>query len=271
MSVIRKPAVSGMFYPDGAEDLQGAVRGYMADAEPPAAPSATIPPKAIIAPHAGYIYSGPVAGQAYGALAPHRDVIHRVVLIGPCHRVAVRGLALPDADAFETPLGTVPLDRTAMDRIAALPQVCTLDATHAQEHSLEVHLPFLQEALGDFTLVPLVAGDATAEEVAAVIEALWDGPETLIVISSDLSHYLDYDTARALDAQTAAAIEALNGDAIGPEQACGRVPVRGLLRLAKKHGLSVHRAGLCTSGDTAGPRDRVVGYGAWLFYQGAPA
>ena len=239
------------------------MRGYLAEAKPA---DASIP-KAIIAPHAGYVYSGAVAATAYARLAPARDRITRVVLLGPCHRVPVKGLALSGARAFATPLGDVPIDREACDRLAQLPQVQVFDASHAQEHSLEVHLPFLQIALGNFALVPLAVGDASETEVAEVLERAWGGPETLIVVSSDLSHYLSYDEARALDATTAQAIERLDGAAIGRDQACGRAPVRGLLALARKKKLSVATVDLRNSGDTAGPRDQVVGYGSWLFFE----
>jgi AmmeMemoRadiSam system protein B len=262
MGRIRRPAVAGTFYPGTAGELEATVRGYLRDAQP--APSER-PPKAVIAPHAGYVYSGPVAASAYGRLAACRDEIERVVLLGPAHRVAVRGLAAPESDAFATPMGRVRLDREALERSLELPQVMPSDAAHAPEHSLEVHLPFLQALLGDFSLVPLVVGDATPEEVAEVLELLWGGPETLIVVSTDLSHYCDYATARRLDAATTRAIEALEPEAIGHEQACGRIPVQGLLLAAQRHGLHANAVDVRNSGDTAGPRDAVVGYGAYVF------
>lgn len=265
MNPIRPAAVAGRFYPENPRELEASVRGYLAEAKPA---DASIP-KAIIAPHAGYVYSGAVAATAYARLIPARGHIERVVLLGPCHRVPVRGLALSGARAFATPLGDVPIDREACGRLAELPQVQVFDASHAQEHSLEVHLPFLQIALGSFALVPLAVGDASETEVAEVLERAWGGPETLIVVSSDLSHYLAYDDARALDATTCAAIEHLDGAAIGRDQACGRVPVRGLLALARKKKLSVATVDLRNSGDTAGPRDQVVGYGSWLFFENA--
>jgi len=257
---IRAPAVAGMFYPGDPAALDRAVRGYLADAavRGPA-------PKAMILPHAGYPYSGPVAASGYARLAEVRDTVTRVVLLGPAHRVPVSGLAVSTAQSFATPLGTVPVDRESVERILALPQVTAFDAAHRLEHSLEVHLPFLQEALAAFALVPLVVGDATTEEVAEVIESLWGGPETLILVSSDLSHYYDYDTARTLDTATSAAIEALNPDAIADHQACGRIPVKGLLRAARDHGLTAETIDLRSSGDTAGPRGEVVGYGAYVF------
>jgi AmmeMemoRadiSam system protein B len=260
MSSVRPPAVAGTFYPANAAALRASVTGFLAAVQP-----AVKTPKAIIAPHAGYIYSGPIAASAYAQLAPRRDTITRVVLLGPAHRVAIKGLAVSSADAFMTPLGSVPLDRAAIDRILTLPQVRSADTAHTEEHSLEVHLPFLQEVLEDFQLVPLVVGDATAAEVGEVIDTLWGGPETLIVISSDLSHYHDYDTARRLDRATSKAIEALRPQDIGFDQACGRIPVNGLLEVAKRRGLRVTTLDLRNSGDTAGSRDRVVGYGAWVF------
>ncbi|MDJ0849788.1 MAG: AmmeMemoRadiSam system protein B [Myxococcota bacterium] len=235
-----------------------------ASSRPGPAPGGAGVPKALIAPHAGYVYSGPVAGSAYALLAGQRDVVTRVVLLGPAHRVYVRGLAAPDADAFATPLGDVPVDAAALARVLALPQVETLDAAHAEEHSLEVHLPFLQELLGDFTLVPLVVGDASPMQVEEVLELLWGGPETLLVVSSDLSHYHDYATARRLDADTSRAIESLAPEAIGGEQACGRIPVQGLLLAAQRRGLEAVAVDVRSSGDTAGPRDSVVGYGAYV-------
>ncbi len=259
---VRRPAVAGLFYPDDPAELAAAVQTLLATAPNREAPL----PKAVIAPHAGYVYSGPVAASAYAPLAQGRGLIRRVVLLGPSHRVPFRGLAAPSAAWFETPLGRIPVDREAIADLLDLPQVQVLDAAHAQEHSLEVHLPFLQTALGGFRLVPLVAGDATPQEVGEVLERLWDGPETLIVVSSDLSHYLDYETARRIDAVTARAIEALEPEAIGYEQACGRTPINGLLWVARRKGLQAHTVDLRNSGDTAGPRDQVVGYGAWLFH-----
>lgn len=259
---IREPAVAGAFYPAEARALRAAVRSHLARVRPShGAPE----PKALIAPHAGYVYSGPVAATAYARLAPLRGRVERVVLLGPAHRVPLTGLAAPDVDAFASPLGDVPLDREALDDLLALPQVSLLDAAHADEHSLEVQVPFLQELLGAFRLVPLVVGDATPGEVAEVLERVWGGPETLLVISSDLSHYHDYATARAMDARTSRAIEELRPDAISFDDACGRIPVQGLLLAARRHGLRAEIVDLRSSGDTAGPRDRVVGYGAYVF------
>ena len=261
MTAIRKPAVAGMFYPADPGELGKMVGDCLTGVQCGENPAV---PKAIIAPHAGFIYSGPIAASAYARLEPARATITRVVLIGPSHRVALAGLALPGVEAFATPFGPVQVDAAAVAALAALPQVSVMQAAHADEHSLEVHLPFLQRVLDDFTLVPLVAGDATADEVAEVLELLWGGPETLIVISSDLSHYHDYETAKRMDAATSEAIEALDGDRIGHDGACGRVPVRGLLAVARRRGLRAATIDLRNSGDTAGPRDRVVGYGAYV-------
>jgi AmmeMemoRadiSam system protein B len=261
MQSTRSPAVAGLFYPDDAGTLRAAVHTLLA-ATAPAAPA----PKAIIAPHAGYVYSGPVAASIYASLIKARDRIRRVVLLGPAHRVAFDGLALSSATAFATPLGEIPLDTAATAQLLMLPQVRLLDAAHRDEHSLEVQLPFLQEVLDDFTLVPLLVGDTSPEEVSEVLDMLWGGEETLIVISSDLSHYHDYATARRLDAATSRAIEALRPQDIGYENACGRIPVGGLLLSARRHGLRAQTLDLRNSGDTAGPRDRVVGYGAYAFH-----
>lgn len=261
--VIRQPAVAGMFYPADPRELETMVKDLLAGARP-----AGGAPKAIIAPHAGYPYSGPVAAEAYAGLCARRDQIRRVVLLGPAHRVFVRGLALPDAERFATPLGLIDIDREAVEQIRHLPQVGVMDAAHAQEHSLEVHLPFLQAVLDRFQLVPLVVGEAGPGEVAEVLELLWGGDETLIVISSDLSHYYDYDTARAIDARTAENILMRRLEKIGPYEACGCVPLHGLLTVARSRDLHVELLDLRNSGDTAGPRDRVVGYGS--FSVGAP-
>lgn len=261
MTTVRQAAVAGSFYPATAAELDATVEKYLSLADGAAGPV----PKAVIAPHAGFIYSGPVAAMAYARFKPAAAAITRVVLLGPCHRVPVRGLALSSADAFATPLGEVPVDAAAAKLILGLPQVQILDATHTDEHSLEVHLPFLQVVLGDFSVVPLVVGEASADDVAQVIETLWGGPETIIVVSSDLSHFLDYEAARRLDGDTCRAIENLDPGAIGRDQACGRVPVKGLLALAKRRGMKVTTLDLRNSGDTAGSKDRVVGYGAWMF------
>ena len=276
MQLARQPAVAGTFYPGARRELVATIDGFLRDASsrlpsrPHDAPSRPAP-KAIIAPHAGYVYSGAVAASVYALLAPARETIERVVLLGPSHRVYVRGLATTSADSFATPLGEIPIDRAARDAALRLPGVHVSDEAHAFEHSLEVHLPFLQQVLGRFTLVPFSVGDASTEVVSAVLEALWGGPETLIVVSSDLSHYEDYDTARTLDAATARAIESLEPRELGPESACGRVPVRGLLVAARHHGLEVERVDLRNSGDTAGSKDRVVGYGAWAFRERSSA
>ncbi|MBU6420677.1 MAG: AmmeMemoRadiSam system protein B [Gammaproteobacteria bacterium] len=256
---VRVPAVAGLFYPGEAPALRAQLVQLLADN-----PAAGAAPKALIAPHAGYVYSGPIAARAYNRAALHADTVQRVVLLGPAHRVALRGLALPGVDAFGTPLGNVPLDRDALASIEDLPQVTRSDAAHALEHSLEVHLPFLQILLARFTLVPLVVGSATTDEVAEVVSKLWGGDETLVVISSDLSHYHAYDSARDLDEDTAQRIEAC-AVPIPDAQACGAYPINGLLSVARQRQLRVERLDLRNSGDTAGDKRRVVGYGAWAF------
>jgi len=266
---VREAAVAGQFYPGIAGELDGVVSGFLADAETPgvAPPDTRNAPKAIIAPHAGYVYSGAVAARAYARLAPMADTITRVVLLGPWHRVAVEGLALSSAEAFRTPLGDIPLDAQAAQQIIDFPQVQVFDATHEAEHSLEVHLPFLQRVLGDFSLLPIVVGETTPDQVADVIEALWGGPETVFVISTDLSHFLVYDDAQKIDAQTCRAIETLDPSAISANGACGRFPVGGILAVAKRRGLTVTTLDIRNSGDTAGTKDRVVGYGSWMLQE----
>jgi AmmeMemoRadiSam system protein B len=257
----RSPAVAGLFYPADPKTLKREVDQYLAETR-----ATHSVPKALIAPHAGYVYSGAIAASAYATLAPARSIITRVVLLGPAHRVPVAGLAATSAERFETPLGSIPLDRASIDLALTLPCVRIMDEAHTSEHSLEVQLPFLQAVLDRFSLVPLVVGNASAAQVAEVLDLLWGGPETLIVISSDLSHYYPYAAAQRLDAATTAAIEALRPDDISEEQACGRAPVRGLLVEARRRGLQVETLDLRNSGDTAGPRDRVVGYGAYVFH-----
>jgi len=263
MTFIRNAAIAGQFYPAAADELETTVRGFLDAADEGPGPV----PKAIIAPHAGYVYSGAIAASAYARLVPAAAIIKRVVLLGPCHRVAVRGLALSSADAFRTPLGDIALDTSATEEILKLPQVEFFDDTHVQEHSLEVHLPFLQVVLEDFTLVALVVGEASPADVAEVIETLWGGPETLIVVSSDLSHYLPYDQAQAMDRSTCQAIEALDPSALSRDGACGRYPVGGLLQVAKQRGMTVTTLDVRNSGDTAGTKDQVVGYGSWMFQE----
>lgn len=272
MTLARSPAVAGTFYPGDPATLAHDIQAYLdaATGEDAHAPlSHDHPPKAVIVPHAGYVYSAPVAAHAFARLLPLKGKVERVVLLGPCHRVPVRGLALTSADVYAMPMGAVPVDHACDEALLELPQVHVYDATHIPEHSLEVQVPFLQAVLGDFKLLPLVVGDATAQEVADVLQAVWGGDETLIVISSDLSHYLTYDDARAIDQQTCRAIETLDGQAISNGQACGRVPVKGLLEMAHRRGLSVETLDLRNSGDTAGPRNQVVGYGAWAFWERA--
>jgi AmmeMemoRadiSam system protein B len=259
--VVRPSAVAGQFYPRDADRLRKQVSDLLANI---AMPIKNIP-KALIVPHAGYVYSGATAAAAFATLRDGAQTIRRVVLIGPAHHVHVRGIAAPTVDAFETPLGRVPVDKSALNAIAGLPFVIQDDLAHAPEHALEVELPFLQTLLVSFQVVPLLVGDATPEEIAQMMLQLWESPGTLIVVSTDLSHYHDYETARRLDAATAAAIERGDWASLGPHQACGSRAVAGLLLETGRRDLKIRRLSLCNSGDTAGARDRVVGYGAWMF------
>lgn len=256
MQTIRQPAVAGLFYPFEPQELAHMIRRFVPDTETSASP------KMLIVPHAGYIYSGAIAGAAYAQLKGASQ-IRRVVLLGPSHRVALRGMAVPSVDAFVTPLGEIAIDHSLRSAISGMPGVIVHDAPHAQEHSLEVQLPFLQAMLQDFTVLPLVVGDADAETVAAVLEKVWGGDETLVVISTDLSHYLPYASARRVDAETSALIQQFSTH-IHPEQACGAHPLNGALLLARRKNLRVQCVQLANSGDTAGSRDRVVGYGAYV-------
>ena len=267
MQPIRPAAVAGAYYPGEPSALSATVRAQLSQAVPGTDTGATIP-KALIVPHAGYIYSGATAALAYARLAGARSRIRRVVLLGPVHRVPVRGLALPGAGAFVTPLGEVQIDQAAVAALSGLPQVVVSAPAHAREHSLEVQLPFLQSVLEDFKLVPLAVGNATPADVAQVLERLWGGPETLIVISTDLSHFLPYGAAQTLDRQTVQHILNFEGP-LTHEQACGGTPVNGLLLAARQHGLQPQLLGLCNSGDTAGDKNRVVGYAAVAFVAAA--
>jgi AmmeMemoRadiSam system protein B len=268
MNDIRPAAVAGLFYPSAPAMLADTVRACLDGAARPAVPSPR--PKALIVPHAGYVYSGPIAAGAYVRLSDARGAIHRVVILGPTHRVAVRGLALPSARAFATPLGSVEVDREAVALLAGLPQVVESGAAHALEHSLEVQLPFLQAVLGAFRIVPLAVGDASTREVAEVLDRLWGGPETLVVVSSDLSHYHPYAEARAIDRASAERILALDGS-LDHDEACGATPINGLLLCARRRGLVPELIDLRNSGDTAGDRTRVVGYASFAFSGGTSA
>ncbi|MBK9178649.1 MAG: AmmeMemoRadiSam system protein B [Acidimicrobiales bacterium] len=271
---VRPEAVAGRFYPADPDALAAQVDGLLAaaaEAAPPAAATgpASLPavaPKALIVPHAAYLYSGPVAARAYALLAADRAAaraVERVVLIGPAHHVPVRGVAVSGVDALATPLGEVPVDAHGRDALLTHPAVMIDDLSHGPEHCLEVQLPFLQRILGDFTVLPLLAGRAPADVVADILGLVWDGPSTLVVVSTDLSHFHDHATARALDARTAAAIATGEWGSIGPDDACGATPLRGLLEAARRRGMAVEQLDVRTSHDTAGPPDRVVGYGAF--------
>ena len=266
MTQVRPAAVAGTFYPRDPEALTREVAGLLDGVENLAPRFGH--PKALIVPHAGYVYSGPIAARAYDELGAARGVVRRVVLLGPVHRVPVRGLALPGAEAFETPLGRVPVDIEGVRLLRPLKQVGESRAAHAMEHSLEVQVPFLQAQLGEFSLLPLAVGDARPQDVREVLERVWGGPETLIVVSTDLSHYHDYDEARAIDRATLARIASFAGD-INHEEACGATVLNGFLAAARARDLSMRLLGACNSGDTAGGKDRVVGYSAFALYEGS--
>ncbi len=262
--ISRPPAVANTFYPGNPSILRTQIRNLLDEVKSDQKQA----PKAIIAPHAGYLYSGPIAAFAYKSLLLAKKQIKRVVLLGPAHRVHVSGLAAPCADYFVTPLGEISIDRKAIEQLVReFDFVQTLDRAHIAEHSLEVHLPFLQETLDDFTLIPLVVGDASSAEVGAILNSLWGGTETLIVISSDLSHYHNYETAKRLDLRTAEIIERFEGEKLDHESACGCNPIKGLLAVAPKHHLQIQRVDLRNSGDTVGSKDQVVGYGSWILAQ----
>lgn len=259
---VRPPAVAGLFYPDDPVELRELVSEYLSHAD---ANASGRDAKAFIVPHAGYIYSGSTAAAAYALAAAQNAKIRRVVLIGPSHRVYLHGVALPQADAFATPLGAVEIDRELKTTLEKHPSVMTSDEPHRLEHSLEVQLPFLQMIFEDFTLLPIVGGIASADEVASVLSAVWGDADTLILASSDLSHYHSYSRAQQIDAETNAAI--LRGEpTLTGDQACGAVAINGLLHAARTHPLEVAELARCNSGDTAGDRYRVVGYGAYAFY-----
>jgi AmmeMemoRadiSam system protein B len=262
MNQIRQPAVAGMFYPADKQSLLDDIHNYLDQVSPG---QGSIP-KALVVPHAGYMYSGPIAASAYKQLIPVKDKIKRVVLLGPSHRVAFHGLAAPQADFFKTPLGNIPIDHSTIEQVADLPQVILSDQAHLQEHSLEVQLPFLQDILTEFSLVPLVVGDADKHEVAEVIEKLWGDEHTLIVISTDLSHYHSYNEAKQMDQATSDAIINLKADQIGFEDACGRNGLKGMITVAEEKHLAADLLDLRNSGDTAGDKARVVGYGAYVFH-----
>jgi AmmeMemoRadiSam system protein B len=258
---IRPAAVAGRFYPENADELRRQIEDLLANAQTPIGTA----PKAIIAPHAGYIYSGPVAASVYKQLLSQRDIVTRIILIGPAHYESFAGLATTTAEAFATPLGLVPVERASMQILKEIPCVSVRDEAHAPEHSLEVHLPFLQIVLRQFAIVPLLTGDVSVDQLSLVLDKLWGGEETRFVVSSDLSHYLDWETARQVDQSTAWAIESLDPARVSEQQACGCIPIRGLLVAARRHHLCGRTLDLRNSGDTAGPRGNVVGYGAFAF------
>jgi AmmeMemoRadiSam system protein B len=259
--IVRPPAVAGTFYPASPAALRDALTGYL---DAIALALRTRCPKALVVPHAGYVYSAPIAASGYALLAPHGAGISRVVLLGPAHRAWVEGLAHPGATILRTPLGDARVD---VEALASLPDVKADPAAHAREHSLEVQLPFLQTVAPRAAIVPLLVGRASPEHVGRVIDTLWGGAETVIVVSSDLTHYRPYDEGRAADRRTAERITALDSVALVGDEACGAAPINGLLWAARRRGLTATLLDLRSSGDTAGPRDEVVGYGSFAFQE----
>jgi MEMO1 family protein len=264
---LRAPIAAGTFYPSRADRLRALVQGLLAEAdrEVRACGLEVRAPKAVIAPHAGYQYSGPVAASAYVRVARGRGVLERVVLIGPAHRVALGAIAMSSAEAFATPFGALPVDVEGWRAVLSYPWVVVDDDAHAMEHSLEAHLPFVQEALGEVALLPMLVGEVPARLVADILAEVWGGPETLVVASSDLSHFYGYATATLLDRETAEAVVHCRPDGVGLDRACGVFAVRGLLEAARRHRLAGEMVDLRNSGDTVGGQDRVVGYGAFVF------
>ncbi len=260
---IRQPAAAGSFYPEASAELAATVDALLEAASAPVLGR----PKGLIVPHAGYVYSGPIAASAYAALKTMNPKPTRVVLLGPSHHVGFSGLALPGVDALQTPLGVVQLDRDVVQALVERMGVLQSPMAHAREHSLEVQLPFLQRVLGEFQIVPLVVGRATVDEMAAVIEFLWGGAETLFVVSTDLSHYLPYREAVAADAKTVERIVGYELNQIDPDCACGACPLRGFLAAAAEHRLKVVPLDIRNSADTAGSKDRVVGYGSFALVE----
>ncbi|HEX4098458.1 MAG TPA: AmmeMemoRadiSam system protein B [Caulobacteraceae bacterium] len=259
-TAVQTAGVAGLFYPADPEALAAGVDASLARAGSP-----EIAPKAVMAPHAGHIYSGDIAGSAYRLLARRKGDLKRVVLLGPTHRMPVRGMALPPADALETPFGNLAVDQAGRDALARQPGVTVAPEPFVGEHSLEVHLPFIQRALGDVEVLPILVGQPTAGQVSGVLDQLWGGPETAIIVSSDLSHFHDYDTARAKDAETASGIERLQPQICEGHPACGYFIIDGLLDQARRRDLRVTALDVRNSGDTQGSRDRVVGYGSFAF------
>jgi AmmeMemoRadiSam system protein B len=264
---IRPPAVAGLFYPEDPDELRACVANALNTARATIAASGEAP-RAYIVPHAGYVYSGGIAATAYARIKRDAKRIRRIVLIGPSHRVYLRGAAVPVHEAFSSPLGEIPIDLEIRNALVRAGLALQSDVPHANEHCLEVQLPFLQTILDDFTLVPIVLGDVQAHDVARVIAACAVDPATLILASSDLSHYRTYAEAQRIDAATIQAILRLDTTLLG-DQACGAVAINGLNHFAREHAMSAHAIAHCNSGDTAGDRARVVGYASFAFHEHA--
>jgi MEMO1 family protein len=262
---IRPPAVAGCFYPADAEALSESVNRLLARADPPAIDGSL---RALIAPHAGYVYAGPIAASAYAVLRRESPLPRCIALLGPSHFVPFHGLALPEAEVLATPLGTVPVDPFAASLPQRFGQVLRSERAHRREHSLEVQLPFLQTVLpAGFTVLPLLVGDASPADVAEVIELLSDRPGTLVLISTDLSHYLPAEEAREVDRRTCSIVTAEDVEKLDPETTCGHHPLAGLMLAARRREWVIELLDLRNSSDTAGDPDRVVGYGAFAVFE----
>jgi len=263
----RPAAVAGLFYPEEANKLEHQVQSLLHQAQKkPLASNKNKKAIALIVPHAGYIYSGLTAAYAYQEIIPNADLIKRVILLGPSHRVAFDGMAVPDAELFSTPLGNIPLDNSEIQSLINDYQLLLSNQAHEQEHSLEVQLPFLQNILINFQLVPIVVGQSNSSEISSVLSRYLNNPENLILISTDLSHFSEYSIAQQHDQITSEKIMHFKYNELDYGDACGRLPLSGMLRLAKEKGLSIQQLDIRNSGDTAGDKQRVVGYGAWSIY-----
>jgi len=262
----RQASVAGSFYPKNPAQLKKTLTNLF-NANEDLNIDFQTPVKAIIAPHAGYIYSGPIAAKAYSLVSTCIKGKNKITIIGPSHFVPFNGIALSTAEFFETPLGKIKVDHHAYELINRIPEVIYLDEAHAREHSIEVHLPFIQYLKKDVRIIPLAVGQTSYQKVAKVLEKFCEEKDNLIIISSDLSHYHAYGYAQKYDLQTALKIENYKCSQLGPNEACGYLAIAGLLKMAKDRKYKIKRIDLCNSGDTSGSKDTVVGYGSWFFHK----
>ena len=262
MEKIKQADVAGMFYPGEEASLRQMVDGFIQKAL-----SFDLRPRAIIAPHAGYIYSGSIAGTAYKTIAAVRDQIENVIIMSPAHRFYLRGIALHMADAFATPLGNIPVNIGIVKKIKQFSSVQWEERSFIQEHGLETHLPFIQRAFKPgIKIVPMIVGECQESEVAEILESVWEDPRNFVIISSDLSHFHSYADAKKLDRNTVDLIQNLDSQSLDTEFACGHYPICGLLNLARNRKLKIKALDIRSSGDTAGSKESVVGYGSFAVY-----